>query len=149
MVASDCCPLSSPQVFASGNPHKPKFPLYESNENVLNWLPWGIGPNKQFLDKLKTSSDIRSTNCPRISSVKLFEEISNHSKLVKFRSDKGMLPVSLLCDMLSPLSDFSFPMDFGISPLKQLFEKSIVVKRFWIFTNSMDNLFRITITKSW
>ncbi|PON43275.1 hypothetical protein PanWU01x14_274730 [Parasponia andersonii] len=45
--------VSSLHDLEIGNPHKPKFPPYESSLNVLNCGPRGIGPSNLFMERFK------------------------------------------------------------------------------------------------
>ena len=98
----ECC--SGPHFFDKGNPHNPKFPTYESFENVSNCFPRGISPTRWLLERSKTSRKPKLVNFVGITSVSIFDERSSHSKFVKFPMNSGIGPMSLLWERLSPMS---------------------------------------------
>jgi len=79
-------------------------------------------------ERFSQEREVREVNSGGISPERQLQERSIDSSLVKLPSCDGICPVKLLCDMLSPCSETSPPIEPGMEPSNELFEKSITLK---------------------
>uniref|UniRef100_A0A0D9Y3L2 Uncharacterized protein n=1 Tax=Oryza glumipatula TaxID=40148 RepID=A0A0D9Y3L2_9ORYZ len=124
----------------SGLPQRLTLPSKELLLNDPNWLPCGILPFKLLYERFNEAREVREVNSRGISPESLFQERSNDSIWVRVLSCDGICPVKALCDRLSPCSEASFPIDFGIGPPIELFERSIALKVVRILVNLDSSL---------
>ena len=124
---------SFPEQFCwRGGPQSPLLPMYItdglSELRVSSWRPDGILPDKLLYDRFKASNDARPDKLDGISPESLFSERSRDTSDFMAPIKFGICPLYLLDDKFKFITAARDVMSVGISPVKELLDKSMLTR---------------------